>query len=150
MSRYFFQGSSHWASLRWTQLFILPKLIKLILGFAGDLVVKSKLFTHSGSAALICHTFWFCVCPELFTLPSFSIINHLPEKAHFFFQIQKQKWQSTKSQSTNLHPFQANVSFLYPLKTSENLWFSDVFRAYRKGALAQNGLIQTSQRLDLD
>ena len=26
------------------------------------------------------------------------------------------------------NPFQANVPFLYPLKTSENLWFSDVFR----------------------
>ena len=29
-------------------------------------------------------------------------------------------------------PFQVNFSFLYPLKTSENLWFSDVFRGYRK------------------
>ena len=27
-----------------------------------------------------------------------------------------------------LKPFQANVPFIYPLKTSENLWFSDVFR----------------------
>ena len=26
------------------------------------------------------------------------------------------------------NPFQANVPFLYPLKTSDNLWFSDVFR----------------------
>ena len=31
---------------------------------------------------------------------------------------------------------QANVPFLYPLKTSENLWFSDVFR----GTMAWNGL----------
>ena len=31
--------------------------------------------------------------------------------------------------------FQVNVVFLYPLKTSENLWFSDVFRGYRKGTL---------------
>ena len=35
-----------------------------------------------------------------------------------------------------LNPFQANVLFLYLLKTSENLWFSDVFRAYRKRTLA--------------
>ena len=35
-----------------------------------------------------------------------------------------------------INPFQANVPFLYPLKTSENLWFSDVFRGYRKGTLA--------------
>ena len=31
---------------------------------------------------------------------------------------------------------QANVPFLHPLKTSGNLWFSDVFRGYRKGILA--------------
>ena len=30
-----------------------------------------------------------------------------------------------------INPVQSNVSFLYPLKTSENLWFSDVFRGYR-------------------
>ena len=28
--------------------------------------------------------------------------------------------------------FHAFVLFLYPLKTSKNLWFSDVFREYRK------------------
>ena len=35
--------------------------------------------------------------------------------------------------SNILNPFQANVPFLYPLKTLENLPFSDVFRWYRKG-----------------
>ena len=39
-----------------------------------------------------------------------------------------------KSFGKNIHvyinPFQANTPFLYPLKTSENLWFSDVFRGY--------------------
>ena len=30
--------------------------------------------------------------------------------------------------------------FLYPLKTSENLWFSDVFKGYRKRLVAWNGL----------
>ena len=30
------------------------------------------------------------------------------------------------------NPFQANIPFLYPLKRSENLWFSDLFRGYRK------------------
>ena len=39
-----------------------------------------------------------------------------------------------------LNLFQANVPFLYFLKTSENLRFSDVFRRYRKGTLAWNGL----------
>ena len=32
------------------------------------------------------------------------------------------------------------LSFLYPLKTSEKLWFSDVFRGYRKRSVAWKGL----------
>ena len=36
-----------------------------------------------------------------------------------------------------------NVPFLHPLKTSENLWFSDVFRGYRNRALGKNGLLCT-------
>ena len=35
---------------------------------------------------------------------------------------------------------QSSVSFLYPLKTPENLWFFDVFRGYRKGTLDWNWL----------
>ena len=31
-----------------------------------------------------------------------------------------------------LNPFHASGLFLYPLKTSENLWFPDVFTGYRK------------------
>ena len=30
--------------------------------------------------------------------------------------------------------------YLYPLKTPENLWFSGVFRGYKMGILARNGL----------
>ena len=36
--------------------------------------------------------------------------------------------------------FHANGLFWYPLKTSENLWFSDVFRGYQKRQLAWNRL----------
>ena len=49
-------------------------------------------------------------------------------------------WNSFKS-NTSINPFQTNAPFLYPLKTSENLQFSDVFRGYRKGTLAWNWLI---------
>ena len=38
------------------------------------------------------------------------------------------------------NPFATNVPLLYPLKTSENLWFSDVFGGCKIGALAENGL----------
>ena len=40
------------------------------------------------------------------------------------------------------NPFQANVSFLHPLKT-DNQRFFDVFRGYRKRPVAQNRLITT-------
>ena len=40
----------------------------------------------------------------------------------------------------SLNPFSINVPLLYPLKTLENLRFSDVFRGYRSGRLVGNGL----------
>ena len=39
-----------------------------------------------------------------------------------------------------VNPFHANFPFLYPLKTSENLWFSDVFRGYTNETLARKAL----------
>ena len=36
----------------------------------------------------------------------------------------------------NLKPFQANVPYLYPVKTSENQRFSDVFRGHINRTLA--------------
>ena len=39
-----------------------------------------------------------------------------------------------------INPFQADIPFLYPLKTSENRRFCDFLRGYRKGTLARNGL----------
>ena len=39
-----------------------------------------------------------------------------------------------------INPFLANVPILYPLKTPESLWFSGLFREYKMGKLARNGL----------
>ena len=44
--------------------------------------------------------------------------------------------------SEKSNPFLANAPILYPLKTPENERFSDVFRGYKLGTLATNGLIQ--------
>ena len=38
-----------------------------------------------------------------------------------------------------------NVPLLYPLKTSENLQFSDVVRGYRSETLVKNGFIISSR-----
>ena len=40
----------------------------------------------------------------------------------------------------NPNPFLANAPILYPLKTPVNQWFSGVFRGYKIGKLARNGL----------
>ena len=41
-------------------------------------------------------------------------------------------------------PFHATGLFLYPLKTSENFWFSDGFRGYKNRPVAWNGLTTTA------
>ena len=38
------------------------------------------------------------------------------------------------------NPFHTNSPFLYPVKTSESLWISDIFRGYKNGTLEWNGL----------
>ena len=38
------------------------------------------------------------------------------------------------------NPFSTSVPYQYPLKTSENRRFSDIFRGYRSGTLVENGL----------
>ena len=40
------------------------------------------------------------------------------------------------------NPFSTNVRLIYPLKTLENLRFSDVFREYRSGTLFEDGLMK--------
>ena len=49
-----------------------------------------------------------------------------------------------------LNPFLANVPILYPLKTPENLWFSGVFRGYKIGTLAGNGLIYKGIKKEIE
>ena len=39
-----------------------------------------------------------------------------------------------------INPFLADVPILYPLKTPEKLWFSGLFREYKRGTLVKNGL----------
>ena len=43
-----------------------------------------------------------------------------------------------------VNPFPANVSILYPLKTQENQRFPGVFKEYKMGTLAGNGLMAKS------
>ena len=44
----------------------------------------------------------------------------------------------------SFNPFHATALYPHPVKTSENLWFSDVFRGYRKRLVPRDGLILSS------
>ena len=50
------------------------------------------------------------------------------------------KLQENISESTSGKPFHATGLFLYPQKKSEKLWFSDIFRKYRRRPVVGNGL----------
>ena len=41
-----------------------------------------------------------------------------------------------------INPFSTHAPLLYPLKTSENRRFSDLFRGYRSGTWVENGLMK--------
>ena len=62
------------------------------------------------------------------------------------FSILKTKTLSIKLEyrllveSSKINPFSSNIPLLYPLKTSENQRFSEVFRGYRSGTFVENGL----------
>ena len=60
---------------------------------------------------------------------------------------------SIHSRRTNIlilfNPLVPIAACLYSLKTSENLWFSHVFRGYKKAALGTNGLINIWKKTKL-
>ena len=43
-----------------------------------------------------------------------------------------------------INPFLSKAPLLYPLKTSGNRWFPDVFRGYRSGTLVKSGFKKKS------
>ena len=64
-----------------------------------------------------------------------SFFLHLSNKQ----KLQSMSWPSGFNNiSCNL--FLATGLFLYPMKISENFWFSDIFRGYRNRPVVENGL----------
>ena len=54
------------------------------------------------------------------------------------------KTKVTTAKSIAINTFHATGVFLYSLKTLENLWFSDVFRGYRKRPVTSNVLMRAT------
>ena len=73
--------------------------------------------------------------------------NKNSEYGHFSRSDRKRSL-ARNAWNITINPFVPNAPFLYPLKTSENLTVSDVFRGSRKGASGTNGLIRGTLMLD--
>ena len=64
--------------------------------------------------------------------------------------VQTKKIEIFQMSPSKIKLFQPNVPFLNPLKTSENLWFSDIFRGYRNETLGENGVkLQTEDQVSM-
>ena len=50
--------------------------------------------------------------------------------------LQTQTWGKNTFNVKDINPFHASDLFFYCLKTLEDLWFSDVYRGYRKRPVA--------------
>ena len=77
-------------------------------------------------------------------IPFFFLCRYILYIFKFLFCI-RSAWKLSRcflfTFSSSFKSFSTNVPLLYPLKTSENLWFSNVSRGYRSGTLVENGLI---------
>ena len=114
-----------------------------------DRVLNTPLDLYTST--VICFTGWYqghlshfarsllpqCGCNELDFIEATGH-GQVQCRSFHLCAIQRQKRTIKKLRITN-PPFHANIPFLYPLKTPENL-FSDVFSGYRNETLAWNGL----------
>ena len=66
------------------------------------------------------------------------VSNYVVEKA--CAETFDDQWLSCAKEVVTLNPFLASVPILYPMKTPENQRFFGVFRRYKMGILARNGL----------
>ena len=87
------------------------------------------------------YTFWGSYFLLTGKRNAFKFKNKDTKITLIFLAILKCYKQMLWRQLLFLTHFMPLVFFLYPLKTSENLWLSDVFRGYRKRPVAWNGLI---------
>ena len=93
-----------------------------------------KLFTKKANDKGFTQVKMFWKCPKYVSLLFCWVW------ADFYFS----NFQSCTKNQFSINPFIATMIFLYPLKTSENQRFSDVFRGYRKRQVAWNELISSS------
>ena len=96
------------------------------------------------------NTFWFSGILQHLKTPQ-KMCGRSQRGFHKIFEL----WQRDVEYQKGYNPFQISVSFLWPLNTSENLWFSVFFRGYRNECSFEMGLIigkfdlKTSNSLDV-
>ena len=104
--------------------------------------------TKAKSIRLICCQLWVGRIPQEINFSNKLFFNSRPLKMGQMLNSSYVNLQAgiLQPKSCSFFPFQlshlmVNVPFLYPLETSENQGFSDVFRGYRNGTLTWNELI---------
>lgn len=123
-------------SLHFIQILLTFHILYTIIYTASTVVIRRA----SNLSTVWTQSLWFymTLCSKM-------------NNSRFLISLLREKSPPPRENSTTEHikschfqivTFQAYVSSLYPLKTSEKLWFSVVFRWYRKGILAWNGLPQ--------
>ena len=97
--------------------------------FAWDLDAPLKYFLEYLPIVLLLQLegYNFYDTSQVFQRSSQSSLNKSMSIYHFINNLQK-----------NIEINLFYVTDQYPQKTSENLWFSDIFRAYRKKSVAWN------------
>ena len=67
------------------------------------------------------------------------------KKSQTTSKLRNANFRKNMNQVTKFNIFSTNVPLLYPLKTSENRKFYNVFKECRIGILVENGLNNTSE-----
>ena len=96
-----------------------------------------RIWSHLLKKTLM-ENFFFADTLPIITARRFELQNSFT----WFNSKYKQHWKIKQIFLSHFNPYSPNVTFLYPLKMSENRRFSDVFRVYRNVTLGEYGLSQ--------
>ena len=143
---------SYMSSCYWSQISLrnLPEICSIPEKFTISKFFKiiSTEFTSTLSKTRFSYGFQICLqYSSLVLIPNCffgrgSFCSSLSAK----FDVDLQKifaffFESKETTPFSFNPFHATDLFWYPLETSENLWFSDVFRGYQKRSVVWNELM---------
>ena len=91
--------------------------------------------------------YYFVLVWHMWRKLSKQVVN-FPMLKTFWLNWINEKWSCHEKKNKTwwlINPYSPNITFMYPLKTSENLWFSGVFMGYKNVTLGEYGLRRTKR-----